>query len=175
MTRTLQAWISGVRAIDKKGQADERANEFPRFSSGSIAVTLVPQPLDLSLDAHARSLAPLRRALTAWLADIGAGDTSDVVLAVDEAVANAIEHAGLPVDGSIAVQAHVVDTTLHIEVRDHGVWREPMPDDARGRGLLIMNTVMDGVSVEHRDGATLVVMTRGVRRGRSNALFADAQ
>ncbi len=126
-------------------------------------MTPAPQTLSLSLDADARSLAPMRRALRAWLIEIDADQVSDVVLAVDEAVANAIEHAGLTEGEAITVHARVDDGTLHVEICDQGVWKQPTPNEARGRGLLIMNAVMDGVYIEHRDDDTCVVMSRQVR------------
>ena len=123
----------------------------------------VTKPLSLRVEADAKALAPMRRALRAWLTELGANQISDVVLAVDEAVANAIEHAGLATTATIAVVAHVVDNRLHIEICDEGLWKEPTANDTRGRGLLIMNAVMDGVSIEHRDDDTRVVMSRNLR------------
>jgi anti-sigma regulatory factor (Ser/Thr protein kinase) len=152
---------------DKQRQADEpssfqRACVFVRTIRVDI-MTVAPQPLSLSLEADARSLAPMRRALRAWLTDIDAEHISDVVLAVDEAVANAIEHAGVPEGGAITVQARVDGSTLHIEICDEGVWKEPALSETRGRGIAIMNSVMDGVSIEHRDNDTRIVMTREIR------------
>jgi anti-sigma regulatory factor (Ser/Thr protein kinase) len=123
----------------------------------------VTKPLSLSVDADAMALAPMRRALDEWLTQLGADQISDVVLAVDEAVANAIEHAGLSTGEAITVDAHVVGDMIHVEVCDHGLWKEPRANDARGRGLLIMNTVMDGVSIEHRASDTRIVMSRRLR------------
>ena len=126
-------------------------------------MTPAPLTLSLSLDPGARSLAPMRRALRSWLMEIDADEVSDVLLAVDEAVTNAIEHAGVTEDGAITVQARVHNGTLHIEICDHGVWKQPTPSESRGRGLLIMNAVMDAVFIEHRDDDTRVVMSRQVR------------
>jgi serine/threonine-protein kinase RsbW len=123
----------------------------------------VTKPLSLSVEADAKALAPMRHALRAWLTELGAHQISDVVLAVDEAVANAIEHAGLAATAIIAVEAHVVGNTLHIEICDNGVWKEPTVNDTRRRGLLIMNAVMDGVAIEHRDDDTRIVMLRNLR------------
>ena len=105
----------------------------------------------------------MRKVLRAWLTDVGADQIADVVLAVDEAVANAIEHSGLGYHGEITVEAYVVGTIVHIEVCDHGVWKEPTFDDTRGRGLIIMNAVMDAVSIEHRVNDTRIVMSRQLR------------
>jgi anti-sigma regulatory factor (Ser/Thr protein kinase) len=126
-------------------------------------VAYVTKPFSLSVEADAKALAPMRRALRAWLTDLGADQVSDVVLAVDEAVANAIEHAGLSVTSAITIEAHVVGNTLHVEICDHGVWKEPTANETRGRGLMIMNSVMDGVAIEHRPDDTRVVMSRHLR------------
>jgi anti-sigma regulatory factor (Ser/Thr protein kinase) len=126
-------------------------------------MTPAPRALSLSLAADARSLAPMRRSLRAWLTEVDAARMSDVVLAVDEAVANAVEHAGISDGGAITVQAFVMGTALHIEVCDGGVWREPTPSATRGRGLSIMSAVMDSVSIEHRYNDTRIVMSRELR------------
>jgi serine/threonine-protein kinase RsbW len=121
------------------------------------------RPLSLSVEVNAKALAPMRRALRNWLIDVEAREISDVVLAVDEAVANAIEHAGLHADGVISVSAQVAGDILHVEVCDPGNWKVPLVNETRGRGLLIMNTVMDGVSIEHRTDHTRVAMSRQLR------------
>jgi anti-sigma regulatory factor (Ser/Thr protein kinase) len=115
------------------------------------------------VEAEAHALAPMRQALGAWLTELGAHQVSDVVLAVDEAVANAIEHAGLAPTDAITIEARLVENTLHIEICDSGVWKEPTANEARGRGLMIMNAVMDDVALEHRDDETRVVMSRQLR------------
>jgi anti-sigma regulatory factor (Ser/Thr protein kinase) len=117
----------------------------------------------LTVEADATALAPMRRALRAWLVEVGADQISDVVLAVDEAVANAIEHAGLAPTSAVTVHATVDGDTLHIEVCDHGAWKEPAANDTRGRGLLIMCTVMTVVEIEHRVNDTRIVMSRALR------------
>jgi anti-anti-sigma factor len=82
----------------------------------------------------------------------------DVLLAVGEAAANAVEHA-YP-DGS----AGVVEVALERgvggvagTVRDTGAWRPP-PDDPgfRGRGLQILRALADDVDVRTDAGGTTV-------------------
>ena len=132
-------------------------------------MTHVLEPLHLSLEAEAKSLAPLRRAVQTWLTDAGAHDVHAVVLAVDEAVANAVEHAGLSSAALITVGVEVVDEMLRVQISDHGAWKEQAVDETRGRGLFIMNAVMDSVSIEHRDGETRLVMFRHLRNGQVGA------
>jgi anti-sigma regulatory factor (Ser/Thr protein kinase) len=127
-------------------------------------MTALPRQLSLSLEVDARSLAPMRRALRAWLIEIDADEVADVVLAVDEAVANAIEHVPVISPESITVRGSAQNSTIHIEVCNSGLWKDTTPDETRGRGLMIMNAVMDSVVVEHQDAHTRVVMIRQVRQ-----------
>jgi serine/threonine-protein kinase RsbW len=152
--------------------SDQRqADDQPKFhrSFGPIRnvpnsnVAEVTKPLRLSVEAEGRALAPMRQALRAWLTELEAHEVADVVLAVDEAVANAIEHAGLASTEVIVVEGRLVENTLHFEICDGGVWKEPTANEARGRGLLIMNAVMDDVALVHRDDETRVVMSRHLR------------
>jgi serine/threonine-protein kinase RsbW len=151
----------GIRQADDQTH-NHRFARFVRRSSVRL-VSSVTKPLSLSVEADAKALGAMRRTLSAWLEEIEAARISDVVLAVDEAVANAIEHAGLRDSAVITVTASVSGPTLHIEICDHGVWKDPTPNESRGRGLLIMNAVMDGVAIEHRDDDTRIVMSRHLR------------
>lgn len=114
------------------------------------------------LEPNPRELGPMRRALAAWLGDRGARDIAGVVLAVDEAAANSIEHAGVSPQRSIAIRCSIAGRVLCVEVCDPGSWKHESPDSSRGRGLAIMRKLMDEVHV-HLDGAeTRVVMTRSL-------------
>jgi serine/threonine-protein kinase RsbW len=114
---------------------------------------------------HADDLAGLRQAARAWLEGqaIATADATDVVLALSEAAANAVEHghagAAMPVDVTLALSEGVVTGV----VRDHGRWRTPRDHPDRGRGLAIMRAVSDAVEVDRRDGTTLSFRRR-VRR-----------
>lgn len=85
---------------------------------------------------------------------------SDLVLALDEVLANAQEHGRPPIE----VEAWV-DGRLVIEVRDAGrgfdrarVWRAhpPAPLGRRGRGLWIIRQLTDLVSVRSDADGTLI-------------------
>jgi len=126
-------------------------------------MTAVAEPLRFSVLADVDSLAQVRRTLRTWLdgADIERAD--DIVLAVHEAVANAVEHAGLASQDLITINAEVVSGRLRVEVRDHGAWRLERLDETRGRGLAIMRAVMDEVDLAVETGSTAVVMSRSLR------------
>jgi PAS domain S-box-containing protein len=123
---------------------------------------LAPELLQLTMPAEPLELAALRQTLRRWLAACEASDqeSHDIVLACNEAFANAIEHAYGPGDGTIEMDAALQDRKVSITVRDHGAWREPRGDD-RGRGLPLIEAVMDSVSVVRMDpGGTEVRMVR---------------
>lgn len=116
-----------------------------------------------SFPAAPSELARLRERLRAWLDenDVGVEVERGVVLAVSEAAANAVEH-GYDCDGRgiVTVAARLDDERLEITVRDEGTWREARADTDRGRGLTIMRELLDDFSIERRNGATVLRMTR---------------
>jgi anti-sigma regulatory factor (Ser/Thr protein kinase) len=84
----------------------------------------------------------------------------DLVLAVAEAAANAAEHAyAFDGTGSIRVDVHrEEDGSLTASVTDEGTWREPIDDPERGRGLLIIRSLMDDVDIASDARGTVVRM-----------------
>jgi anti-anti-sigma factor len=125
-------------------------------------------PLQLDLQAQPAALPGVRRRLGAWLTALGMGeqDRVGVMVAVGEACANAAEHAYKGVEpGTMSVMAAVdVDGLLTVTVRDKGTWRPPDRDPGdRGRGLLIMRQLVDGVTLEEGLGTT-VTMSMRLRR-----------
>jgi anti-anti-sigma factor len=128
-----------------------------------VVKTGVPAPLALRVPAAPDQLQEIRQAVRGWLRQLpmGHGDREDVVLAVGEAVANAIEHGGGRAGGSLTVEAEwTADSALRILVRDDGSWLERAQDDGtRGRGLVIMRRIMDEVVVEADPEGTRVTMS----------------
>jgi anti-anti-sigma factor len=123
------------------------------------------EPLELDLSAVPAALPMVRRHLGAWLARLGMGeqDRVGVMVAVGEATANAAEHAYRGVEpGRMQVTAAVdVDGLLTVTVRDQGRWRPPDRDPGdRGRGLLIMRQLVDGVVLQGEHGTTVTLSMR---------------
>jgi anti-anti-sigma factor len=123
------------------------------------------EPLELDLSAVPAALPTVRRHLGAWLARLGMGeqDRVGVMVAVGEATANAAEHAYRGVEpGRMQVTAAVdVDGLLTVTVRDQGRWRPPDRDPGdRGRGLLIMRQLVDGVVLQGEHGTTVTLSMR---------------
>ena len=121
----------------------------------------VPDELVLRLRADANELSRMRRGMRRWLRSKGAGDRdlNEITIAVNEACANAIEHAYSPSPARFTLEASERDGVVTILVIDQGVWREPR-GRARGRGLTIVRTAMDDVEVLADDRGTTVWMRR---------------
>ena len=123
--------------------------------------------LQLSLPAEPESLALLRRRLGRFLHAAGADELEsyEIMLTVCEAAGNAIEHAYGPGDASFDVEAALVADELVASVRDSGSWRDRR-DEHRGRGIKIIEGLMDDVNIESQNGGTLVTMRRRLTHAR---------
>jgi serine phosphatase RsbU (regulator of sigma subunit)/anti-sigma regulatory factor (Ser/Thr protein kinase) len=129
-------------------------------------------PFQRRLTADLTELSDVRRALAGWLAGhrIVGLDGADLVLAASEVVANAAEHGGggqasAHVDLSVRLEQHGEGPDeMVVQVTDQGRWREPSRSDERGRGLRIVELLVDDVAVQPGDGTT-VVLRRRVTRG----------
>jgi anti-sigma regulatory factor (Ser/Thr protein kinase) len=129
-----------------------------------------PAPLDLMivLPAIPSAASLVRQRTRAWLDTLGwpTDDGEDVVMAVNEAVANVVDHAyrGQPHPGEVRVYGwpanHPAAHRVVITVADGGRWR-PVPSDPgyRGRGLHMMHGCMDSVIIQPAAAGTTVIMT----------------
>ena len=139
-----------------------------------LAVQLMPlsaERLSLRLPAEPAVLSPMRRALRQWLEALGGGEAEvyDVLVAVTEAAANAIEHAYGPADESFELEAEAgSDGDVALVVRDHGRWRPPRGHN-RGRGTLLMQELMDDFEVTTSERGTEVRMRRRLERAGAPA------
>jgi len=136
-----------------------------------VAARLVPRELVLDLVAEPAQLAGLRRSVRAWLIELGAptGDVEDIIVAVNEAAANTVEHAyDDATSGTLRVVASASDAGVTITVSDRGAWRPQVPSGERGRGLQLMRDLVDDLEVSRgrADGpGTSVRLTRRVAFG----------
>ncbi|MGH2715769.1 MAG: SpoIIE family protein phosphatase [Thermoleophilaceae bacterium] len=115
----------------------------------------------LSLPAEPESLRVLRRRLGRFLHAVGASEdvAYEITLTVCEAAGNAIEHAYGPGDAAFEVEASFESGTLVAVVRDRGSWRERRGTH-RGRGLKIIEGLMDYVEVSTEPDGTVIRMRR---------------
>jgi PAS domain S-box-containing protein len=145
-----------------------------RVPGDDVALLAVrPRPvasesIRFTLPAEPESLPGLRRRLARFLHAAGADDseTYEITLTVCEAAGNAIEHAYGPGDATFEVEARLDARELVATVSDHGHWRERRGAH-RGRGLNIIEGLMDDVEVSTEPDGTVVRMRR--RLGSSRA------
>jgi anti-sigma regulatory factor (Ser/Thr protein kinase) len=86
-------------------------------------------------------------------------EIAEITTACSEAATNAIEHAGTSGDTNFEISGSHNGAQIEIAVRDHGSWRPERPGD-HGRGLDLMRTLMDTVSVQPTEEGTVVSLRR---------------
>ena len=120
----------------------ERGDDIALLAVRLLAVA--PQPFHLRLPSDISSLDVVRDTMRSWLsgAPVSGADAHDVVLAVWEACANAIEHAMNPREDTLEVRAELTDEELRIAIDDTGTWAPPVERPNRGFGLRLMEAAM---------------------------------
>jgi GAF domain-containing protein/anti-sigma regulatory factor (Ser/Thr protein kinase) len=115
--------------------------------------------LSLRLPAEPRVLSSLRQTLRRWLREqeVDDLDVKDILVACGEACNNAIEHGAATLGGWFEIEAEI-DGDLNVVVKSTGGWRPPR-DDGGGRGIPVMEALMDEVIV-NRDGEGIEVRLR---------------
>jgi serine phosphatase RsbU (regulator of sigma subunit)/anti-sigma regulatory factor (Ser/Thr protein kinase) len=153
----------------------ERVGEL--FGEPDDDVALLVVSLDVQstrfqveLPAAPRSLSALRRRLGGWLMrrEVDPEEAAEIVLAVSEACNNAVEHA-YPGDrrGTVTVTADTRRGGLEVTVEDEGTWRDGPPSADRGRGLVLIRTLMDSAEVVTNHQGTRVILRRQLRAARA--------
>jgi PAS domain S-box-containing protein len=129
-----------------------------------LALCHVPLGSRLALDlpSEPSALGSLRALLRRWLAQVDAAevDVHAIVMACSEACTNAIEHAGAAPDETIAFEAVLHDGEVDVTVRDRGHWRAGRPPSDQGRGLELIDALMDDVQLDATPGGTIVRLRR---------------
>jgi len=146
------------RVVGPEGAPDDVALLAVRFEPAS-------DRLALRLRADPVVLTGLRRRLRKLLEAAGASSQEqyEVTLTVCEAAANAIEHAYGPADADFELDVRLKEGEVLATVTDSGSWREPRsanPEGTRGRGMGIIEGLMDDVEVTRSESGTTVRMRR---------------
>jgi PAS domain S-box-containing protein len=136
-----------------------------------LAVRPLPaasERISLTLPAEPASLAGLRRRLARFLHATGASEAEqyELTLTICEAAGNAIEHAYGPGDATYEVEVTFASGELVATVRDSGSWRDKRGEH-RGRGLSIIEKLMDEVQVTAEEDGTVVTMRRRLAAARA--------
>lgn len=122
-----------------------------------------PPPFVAEERAEPEQLVSLRYRLGQWLkdSDCGAERAQRLLLAANEAVTNAVEHAYAGTQpGPVLVRGEVLaDDTIRITVSDRGSWRPAHRTEYRGRGIFMMQECGDTVRIEKTHHGTEVSIT----------------
>jgi PAS domain S-box-containing protein len=138
-----------------------------------VAIVLYRHPgsaLLIENEAIATRLTDVRHLLAEWLRSEGVPDslTADIVLVVNEACSNSVEHAYRGREpGTMRIEATIDERHLTVRVADSGSWKTPPADPGtRGRGLLLMRALSDRVELDGTAEGTTVGMRFGFGKGR---------
>lgn len=125
----------------------------------------------LTLPAEPSQLCGLRHSMNEYLAalPLPPDRRDEIVLAVGEAAANAVEHAyrDQPGAGVLDVTFWTESDAIWVEVRDHGRWREPPPGPrlpGQGLGMVLMRRLIDTVLIHHDRHGTNVLLRHPMDR-----------
>jgi PAS domain S-box-containing protein len=171
----LQLLVDAVR--DSAGGPDELCDHVVRrlvprgATSDDVAVlalrnTPVSERFNVELPSEPESLASMRSLLRRWLkgADTSESEIAEITMACGEACTNAIEHAGGGAGAQFEVDGQLGNGAVDLVVRDSGSWR-PTREDDQGRGLTLMDALMDEVEVTPSADGTVVRMRRALGNG----------
>lgn len=154
--------------IDSVSPADlSDAERFTRFGVAADGQTAsrVREEFGQWLDAHF-AIDPVR--------------SSDLILATNEALANAAEfayvNAASPGTMDVDAQFDPRAGILSVTISDQGCWRDRAtvaPSRARGRGIPLMEALTDGTSIDRSPSGTRVSLQWTGIAGRTNATATD--
>jgi PAS domain S-box-containing protein len=120
-------------------------------------------PLTIEMAAAAEQLSDVRHQFSAWMraAAIPEGTIADIVLAVNEAAANGIEHAYRGhKPGAVRIEAENDGARVDVRITDKGSWKPAAADPGiRGRGLLLIRAVSDWLEMDCTPSGTVVNMS----------------
>jgi anti-sigma regulatory factor (Ser/Thr protein kinase) len=122
-----------------------------------------PAAFHTSLRAEPSELSRLRRMLMRWLraTQASAQEIYDITIACGEASANAIEHAYGARPATFEVEGALQGNVIVLRVRDYGSWRAPRGEH-RGRGLKLIDALMEDVRISRMEDGTEVMMRRRI-------------
>jgi anti-sigma regulatory factor (Ser/Thr protein kinase) len=169
----LATVLTARRADDVEATAESLLGDLAAASMQRDDIALlvadlrtVPDEFCEEVSARLDELRPLRARLRAWLDDSFVDPTvaDDLGIAINEAVANAIEHGSCDETALVRVVARRDAEEVEITVTDSGTRRVGVADPDRGRGFTIMHALMDDVTFTPSLVGTTLRMRRSLQR-----------
>ncbi|GAC1500423.1 MAG: hypothetical protein NVS1B14_04330 [Vulcanimicrobiaceae bacterium] len=97
-------------------------------------------------------------------------ETFALLVAVGEAIANAVEHAyGEREPGLVEIKTLTDGSRFIVQVDDHGRWRPFQQREERGRGSPLMHALVDGVQIKSSQTNTSITLTLDLERAQKSA------
>jgi anti-sigma regulatory factor (Ser/Thr protein kinase) len=136
-------------------------------SAETVGQGMLLEPLHRVWPAQALQLAPLRREMLRWLEPLALSEDAedDLVLAVNEAASNCMEHAYRPatIGDTVDIRCWTEPHAVFVEIVDHGRWRTPTGEPTRrGRGIVMMQRLMASFEIHHDTGGTRVLLCQAL-------------
>jgi anti-sigma regulatory factor (Ser/Thr protein kinase) len=118
------------------------------------------RPLHLTLSADPSEATKLRNELRGWMSEAGInGPTGhDVVLAVDEAFSNAIQHPINRASQEITISGDIFEQRLIVRIADKGRWQTSVDPTRAHYGHHLMDKLMDRVEIDQHHTGTIVTL-----------------
>ncbi|WP_343709758.1 SpoIIE family protein phosphatase [Mycobacterium sp.] len=164
----LGATVAGAMNQTVDDVADAALTELapPAGYDDDIAIVVYRRPyppLSIHRVVKADQLGVLRHHIAVWLGGAGVSEerVADIVLAVNEAVANCIEHGyrGRK-PGKIRLKGENDGARIRIKIADKGSWKPAATDPGvRGRGLLLIRAVSDWLEMDCTSKGTTLDMS----------------
>ena len=163
----VSATVAGGMNLPVDAVADAVLAEMapPAGYDDDIAIVIYRHPyapLTIDMAAAAEQLSDVRHQFGAWLraAAVPEWTIADIVLALNEAAANSIEHAYRGHEpGEVRIEAENDGARVHVRIIDKGSWKPARADPGiRGRGLLLIRAVSDWLEMDCTPSGTTVNM-----------------
>jgi PAS domain S-box-containing protein len=152
--------------VDDVADAALRELAPPGGYDDDIAIVVYRRPyapLVIDRVVTADHLSDIRRQLASWLQSAAVPDeqVADIVLSVNEACANSIEHGYRErKPGKVRIDGENDGARVHLKVTDRGSWKPAALDPGvRGRGLLLIRAVSDWLEMDCTPSGTTVDMS----------------
>ena len=158
--------ISVQSAVDPAQSLQERifAVASNRDDAATLTLSCENGPIPATLRYSAIPIvAPLVRAtMRRVAAECGIPEERQfsLLIAIGEAIANAVEHAYRGEEpGPIVVRIDRNAEQLTVSIEDHGSWRRFQRRDERGRGINLMHELTDGAKITTTQNSTIVTLS----------------